>query len=94
MRTFLRKPFTGALALFAVLLLPGAALFSQAPAVAGVPIPKWRLAPATPSSVPFLASNRTFAAVDLAKAGYVEEEFRLSEDSQTSTTGSPMDQSV
>src|SRR4026209_2860144 len=66
MRTFFRS---------AVILFSSIAGFAQVPGVTGVPIPKWKLVPVAGASVPFLASERTFAPVDLAKAGYVEEEF-------------------
>jgi hypothetical protein len=44
---------------------------------ATVPVPKVAAVPETADSSPFLASNKTLAPVDLAKAGYVEEEFIL-----------------
>ena len=74
MRTFFQRPFIGALIL-GVVFLSSISAFAQVPTVAGVPIPKWKLVPVTATSVPFLSSDRNLAPVDLAKAGYVEEEF-------------------
>jgi len=43
-----------------------------------VPVPRATLVPATADSFPFLAANRVQEVVDLAKPGYVEEEFVIS----------------
>ena len=43
-----------------------------------VPVPRATLVPATADSFPFLAANRVQEVVDLAKLGYVEEEFVIS----------------
>jgi Alpha/beta hydrolase domain len=48
---------------------------AQTPAAGGVPIPKWKLIPATAGSAPFLSAERNLVPPNLAKAGYVEEEF-------------------
>ena len=45
---------------------------------ASVPVPRATLVPATADSFPFLAANRVQEVVDLAKLGYVEEEFVIS----------------
>ena len=74
MRTFFQRPSIGAL-LLGVVFLSSISAFAQVPAATGVPIPKWKLLPVTAASVPFLSSDRNLAPVDLAKAGYVEEEF-------------------
>jgi Alpha/beta hydrolase domain len=77
MMTFLRKPFIGALAAVLCSLSIGAS--AQTPAGVGVPVPMVSgPIPVTPASIPFLESNRNLVPLDLAKAGYVEEEFILS----------------
>ena len=45
---------------------------------ATVPVPTVKAVPATADSYPFLSNARTLAPADLAKAGYVEEEFIVS----------------
>src|SRR4030095_14277384 len=45
---------------------------------ATVPVPKATAVPVTATSFPALANSRNLAPLDLAKAGYVEEEFLVS----------------
>ncbi len=49
-----------------------------APLFAGTPVPKAKLIPATADSYPFGAASHTRIPEDLAKIGYVEEEYLLS----------------
>jgi len=75
--TFFRKPFIGALAVLLCSL--SIRTSAQAPVAASVPVPAVSgPVPVTPTSFPFLASDRNLAPLDLAKAGYVEEEFIVS----------------
>ena len=74
--TFSRKPYIGALT--ALLCSLSFAVSAQKPA-GGVPVPMVSgPIPVTPASHPFLASDRNLVPLDLAKAGYVEEEFLVS----------------
>lgn len=43
-----------------------------------VPVPRTSLLPVTPNSHPFMAASQTLSAEDLAKSGYVEEEYLVS----------------
>jgi len=52
--------------------------FAGAACAATVPVPKVTPVPITADSVPALANSRNLAPLDLAKAGYVEEEFLVS----------------
>ena len=45
---------------------------------ATVPVPKVTAVPVTANSFPALANSRNLGPLDLAKAGYVEEEFLVS----------------
>jgi hypothetical protein len=72
MRTFSGKWIVGTLAI--ALGLAGTAV-AQTPGAGGVPIPKWKLVPATATSAPFLSAEKNLVPPDLAKAGYIEEEF-------------------
>jgi hypothetical protein len=76
MTTFFRRPFIGALAALCCL---SASVSAQAPAGSSVPVPRVS-GPilVTPTSYPFLASDRNLVPLDLSKAGYVEEEFIVS----------------
>ena len=49
-----------------------------ASAFAQIPLPKVTQLPITADSGPFLAASKNLAPVDLAKVGYVEEEYILS----------------
>ena len=76
MRTFMRKPYFGALVLGAIFFssLTGA----QSPNTSAVPIPKSKLWPTTPGSSPFLAADRNETPLNLSQSKYVEEEFIVS----------------
>jgi hypothetical protein len=50
-------------------------LFAGVACAATVPVPKVQLLPVTADSYPFSANSRTLGPMDLAKSGYVEEEF-------------------
>src|SRR5580658_10097575 len=52
-------------------------VFIAAPLFAGTPVPKAKLIPTTADSYPFGAANHTRIPEDLAKIGYVEEEYLL-----------------
>src|SRR5450755_1015026 len=49
-----------------------------APLFGATPVPKAKLIPTTAASYPFGAANHTRIPEDLAKIGYVEEEYLLS----------------
>ncbi len=74
MRCFWKK--TG-FALLTAILCGSTAAFAQKPAVTPIPTVVGPI-PVTADSYPFMAANRTQAPVDLAKLGYVEEEFFVS----------------
>src|SRR5215471_9073609 len=77
MTRFFRKPFIGALAALLCSLAIGVS--AQAPTLVGVPVPMVSgPIPVTPTSMPFLASDRNLVPLDLVKAGFVEEEFIVS----------------
>ena len=63
---------TGALARILIVGCAGVAC------AATVPLPKVTAVPSTATSFPALAISRNLAPLDLAKAGYVEEEFLVS----------------
>src|SRR5580704_11110905 len=65
------KQSTGALVRMLMVTCAGAAL------AAAVPVPKVTAVPVTADSYPLLANSRTLEPSDLAKPGYVEEEFIL-----------------
>jgi hypothetical protein len=74
MDTFFRKSWAGTLTVAALLVLSTAASGQTV-----VPVPKVTGPIAvTADSVPFLASDKNLVPLDLAKAGYVEEEFIVS----------------
>ena len=59
-------------------LLALAASFAAFALAQSVPIPKVTPVPTTATSYPFLAASHNLVPIDLAKAGYVEEEFIIS----------------
>ena len=59
-------------------LLTLAAPFAALGLAQSVPIPKVTLVPTTATSYPFLAASHNVVPIDLAKSGYVEEEFIIS----------------
>ncbi len=59
-------------------LLALTASFAAFALAQSVPIPKVTPVPTTATSYPFLAASHNLAPIDLAKAGYVEEEFIVS----------------
>jgi hypothetical protein len=59
-------------------LLALAAPFAAFALAQSVPIPKVTPVPTTATSYPFLAASHNLVPIDLAKAGYVEEEFIIS----------------
>jgi len=63
------KKSTGSMAAMFMVALAGVVC------AATVPVPKVTPAPVTADNYPFLANSHTLDPVDLAKAGYVEEEF-------------------
>src|SRR5215204_5423985 len=74
MMTFLRKPLFGTFACVLVVLSLGVVGYGQ-----GVEIPKVTgPIPVTPTSFPFLASDKNLVPLDLTQSGYVEEEFIIS----------------
>ena len=66
------KNRTGALIQMLMVVCAGVAC------AATVPVPTVKAIPLTADSYPFLSNARTLAPADLAKAGYVEEEYIVS----------------
>jgi hypothetical protein len=78
MSTFSGKRIVETLAV--VIAFTVTALLAQTPvgSMAVAPnLPKWTFLPVTTASTPFLAAQRNLVPPDLAKAGYVEEEFAI-----------------